>query len=120
MQINGIGVNSILHGGAAKLDPMQGFDREFDTFGKLPKVAAPVDTNVEGPSFMGVLHGAINEVQHVNNEAEQISFDYATGKPIDVHTMMIATAKADIAMQLTSAVVSKTATSVNQLLQTQI
>ncbi|MDB5096721.1 MAG: flagellar hook-basal body complex protein FliE [Cyanobacteria bacterium RYN_339] len=120
MQINGIGVNSILHGGAPKLDPMSGFDREFDTFGKLPKIAPTDMSNVEGPSFMEVLHGAINEVQHTKNEAEQISFDYATGKPIDVHTMMIAVAKADIAMQLTSAVVSKTATSVNQLLQTQI
>jgi len=113
-------VNSILQGGAPKLDPMSAFDREFDTFGKLPKVAAPTETGTEGPSFMEVLHGAINEVQHTKNEAEQISFDYATGKPIDVHTMMIAVAKADIAMQLTSAVVSKTATSVNQLLQTQI
>jgi flagellar hook-basal body complex protein FliE len=118
MQING--VNSILSGVAPKADPFGMFDIEFQKAGKIPKTQAVDNGNVDGPSFMEVLHGAINDVQHMKNESEQISFDYAMGKPIDVHTMMIAVAKADIAMQLTSAVVSKTATSVNQLLQTQI
>lgn len=119
MQVNGI--NSILSGTTPKVDPFNVFDVEFQKFGATPKLQATTEAEAsEEPSFMQVLQGAINDVQKIKNDSEQISFDYATGKPIDVHTMMIAVAKADIAMQLTSAVVSKTATSVNQLLQTQI
>lgn len=119
MQIEG--AMSILRGGAPKADPFNVFDVEFSKFGQAHKVNPTGQTDAaEGPTFMEVLEGAINDVQKVKSESEQITFDYAMGKPIDVHTMMIATAKADIAMQLTSSVVSKTATSVNQLLQTQI
>ena len=120
MQVNGI--NSVLTGGAPRVDPFNIFDVEFQKFGATQKVKSPiaVGDDSQGPSFIEVLQGAINDVQKTKNESEQISYDYAMGKPIDVHTMMIAIAKADIAMQLTSAVVSKTATSVNQLLQTQI
>lgn len=118
MQVNN--VNSILTGGVPKADPFGAFDVEFSKFEKASKAKAPAAAAVDGPSFMEVLQGAINDVQQTKNASEQIAFDYAQGKPIDVHTMMIAVAKADIEMQLTSAIVSKTATSVNQLLQTQI
>jgi len=121
MQVNGL--NSILSGGAPKLDPFNVFDVEFQKFAEAPTRAkaklTPTD-DANAPSFMEVLQGAINDVQETKNKSEQIAYDFAMGKPIDVHTMMIAVAKSDIAMQLTSAVVSKTATSVNQLLQTQI
>ena len=119
MQIDGINT-SVIRGGVPTMDPFNVFDMQAAKFGQQPVKLKPNADAPEGPSFMQVLQDAVNDVQKVKNDSEQISFDYAMGKPIDVHTMMIAVAKADIAMQLTSAVVSKTATSVNQLLQTQI
>ncbi len=104
--------------GAGAADPFEQFNVEFGSALSGPQALS--GASVQGPSFLDVLNNAIHEVQKSKNDAEQITFDFATGKPIDIHTMMIAVAKADVAMQLTSAVVSKTATSVNQLLQTQI
>jgi len=117
--ISGINTSAI-HRGMDKVDPFTVFDIQANRFGVQPIKLGKKADEPEGPSFIQVLEDAVNEVQKVKNHAEQISFDYAIGKPIDVHTMMIAVAKADIQMQLTSAIVSKTATSVNQLLQTQI
>jgi flagellar hook-basal body complex protein FliE len=67
-----------------------------------------------------VLKHALQSVEAEKAKAESIALDFATGKPIDIHTMMIQVAKADVMMQVTSGVVSKSATSLNQLLQTQV
>jgi len=113
-------INSISHlKGASSADPFSQFDVEFKSMLKGPQAMPGIEGATE-PNFGEVLMGAIEEVQKTKDHAEQISLDFAAGKPVDIHTMMIAVAKADVMMQLTSAVVSKTATSVNQLLQTQI
>ena len=68
------------------------------------------------------IHGVpmIVHVLHRGREAGIGEAIVATGKPVDVHTLMIQVAKADTAMQITSAVASKVATGLNSLLQTQI
>lgn len=122
------GVNNIR---AAAGDPFRAFDVEFGApLEGLPKSTkidglVPLDgldgaSAGEGPSFGQVLHDALKSVEQEKAKAEAIALDFATGKPVDVHTMMIQVAKSDVLMQVTSAVVSKSATSLNQLLQTQI
>jgi len=102
----------------APADAFQAFDVEFG--GALNGPAALPDQAVSGPSFGEVLMDALQGVSNQQAKAEQTAFDFATGKPVDVHTMMIEMAKADVLVQVTSSVVSKTAQGVNQLLQTQI
>lgn len=113
------GVNN-LHSirGVGAADPFQAFEVEFGTGLQAPQ-ALP-DQAVTGPSFGEVLMGALNDVSTQQRQAEQLAFDFATGKPVDIHSMMIEAAKSDVLVQLTSSVVSKTATGINQLLQTQI
>ena len=103
---------------AAPADPFQAFEVEFGQGLQAPGVE--FGQAVEGPSFGEVLKGALDEVSAQHSKAGQITFDFATGKPVDIHSMMIEVAKADVMIQLTSAVVTKTATGVNQLLQTQV
>ena len=113
------------------LDAFKSFDVDFASpIEGLPKSAkldglAPIDgmEGVDpnsGPTFGQVLHDALESVQQEKGKAEALTLDFATGKPVDIHSMMIQVAKADVMMQVTSAVVSKSATSLNQLLQTQI
>jgi flagellar hook-basal body complex protein FliE len=99
-------------------DPFQQFDVEFNTAITPPKGLE--DVNATGPSFGEVLMDALNDVSSQQMKAEKTAFDFATGKPVDVHSMMIEMAKADVMVQVTSSVVSKTAQGINQLLQTQI
>jgi flagellar hook-basal body complex protein FliE len=125
--ISGINTHRI---GAA--DPFKQFDVEFSRpslrasqVSPILEGAVPLDgmENLEpseGPTFGEVLKNALQSVESEKAKAESIALDFATGKPVDIHTMMIQVAKADVMMQVTSAVVSKSATSLNQLLQTQV
>jgi flagellar hook-basal body complex protein FliE len=75
---------------------------------------------VEGPTFGAVLQDALKSVEAEKAKAEGLTLDFATGKSVDIHQMMIQVAKADVEMQVTSAVVSKSATALSQLLQIQV
>lgn len=123
------GVNNIR---TSPIDAFRDFDAQFampidGLGGATPKLdgLAPLDS-LDGtepgasPSFGQVLHDALKSVEQEKAKAEALTLDFATGKPVDIHTMMIQVAKSDVMMQVTSAVVSKSATSLNQLLQTQI
>lgn len=98
-------------------DPFSQFSVEF---GDAIQPPAELGDGPEAPTFGKVLEQALGEVNAAQHDSANLTFQFATGKPVDIHTMMIAAAKADVLLQLTSAVVSKTATGVNQLLQTQV
>ncbi len=114
----------MIPGGVAHLkatrptDPFEAFAVEFGTSMQAPKGLGV--ESLQPTTFGETLQKALQEVSDAKTESEHTTFDYATGKNIDVHVMMTQVAKADVLMQLTSTVVSKTATSINQLLQTQI
>jgi flagellar hook-basal body complex protein FliE len=116
-------INHVNHLGALKgvsgtQDPFAQFNVEFSKeFGDVQGLG---DEPVGHASFGDVLKHAIGEIQGEADRAEQLTFDYATGKSVDIHTMMIQVAKADTLMQVTSSVVSKTAQGLNTLLQTQV
>lgn len=101
------------------VDPFQQFSVEFsDAVPPLKGVEAP--DAAQGSTFGEVLMNALDDVSAQEAKADKTAFDFATGKPVDVHTMMIEMAKADVMVQVASSVVSKTAQGINQLLQTQI
>jgi flagellar hook-basal body complex protein FliE len=100
------------------IDPFDAFSVEFDHAVRAPELDGVQD--IRERSFGETLQHALTEVDESKVAAERITLDFAAGKPVDVHTMMLAVAKSDVLMQVTSTVVSKAATSINQLLQTQI
>jgi flagellar hook-basal body complex protein FliE len=111
----------------AKGDPFKAFDVRFGQslvqsleFPQLKKMN-PVEMGGEDTKdFMNLVSEALGEVSASKNKADAMAFDYATGGKVDVHNLMIQAAQADVLMQLTSSVVSKTAQGLNQLLQTQV
>lgn len=99
-------------------DPFRAFEAEFGAGVSLPGLDGLEAAG--GVSFGDLVAHALQETDAAKAKADALAFDFATGKPVDVHTLMIQVAKADTAMQLTSAVTSKVATGLNSLLQTQI
>lgn len=114
---------SHMRAGAIKGISSDAFDQFSVEFGdQLTKTpgAAPAQTMPDGSSFGDMVNQALGEIGRLEEDAAQKTFDFATGKPVDIHQMMIASAKADVTLQLASAVISKTAQGVNTLMQTQV
>lgn len=69
-----------------------------------PQVKAkPVE---EGPgkameSFGQLLKNHLNEVNQLDEVADELIQDYAVGKPVELHNVIIAHEKADMALELT-------------------
>lgn len=114
--IQNVGGVNRLHSAQAA-DPFQAFSVEFGDAMQAPQFQDP---GVGAPSFADTLMDALQDVSAQQAHASKTAFDFATGKPVDIHSMMIEVAKADVLVQVTSTVVSKTATGINTLLQTQV
>lgn len=55
----------------------------------------------KGVSFMDFLNNAISDVNKLQLEAEELNEAFAAGKNDNIHQVMIAAEKADIALQFT-------------------
>lgn len=113
-------IQNVSHLRAAKIaDPFEQFSVEFGDHLSKTSPVAPIE-GAEGPNFGDLVKEALAEVGRIEEDASKKTFDFATGKPVDIHQMMIAAAKADVTLQLTSAVITKTASGINTLMQTQV
>jgi flagellar hook-basal body complex protein FliE len=112
-------IQNVSHMRTAKVaDPFEQFSVEFGD--RLTQTSPVAPMSPEGPNFGELVKDALAEVGRLEEDAAQKTFDFATGKPVDIHQMMIASAKADVTLQLTSAVISKTSQGINTLMQTQV
>jgi len=57
--------------------------------------------------FGQLLHDQLNQVNDLQNSADEAAQTYATGGSIELHNVMIATEKADLAMNLTMQIRNK-------------
>lgn len=72
----------------------------------LSKVAAKPATQDASPgqaleSFGQLLKNHLNQVSQLEETSDQLIQDYAVGKPVELHNVMIAESKAGLAMDLT-------------------
>jgi len=81
------------------------------------KKDSEVNTSV---SFKDYLSQAINKVNELQVEAETLSDDFAAGKTDNIHEVMIAAAKADIALQFTLQIRNKIIDAYNEIMRMQI
>lgn len=70
--------------------------------------------------FMEVLEEALGEVQGAVDASKAVTDDALMGKPVDIHEVMIAGAKAEVMTQLTSAVTNKVAQAYQTLANMQV
>lgn len=74
----------------------------------------------QGVSFGDYLKNALDSVNQLQLNSEQAGLDFAAGKTDNIHDVMIAGEKADIALQLTMQIRNKVVEAYNEIMRMQI
>ena len=72
-----------------------------------PKTEASADAAASGPSFGQMLQSALGQVSGLQDHAGQMATAFAQGKTGDIHSVMIASEQATMALQLTTQIRNK-------------
>ena len=73
-----------------------------------------------GKSFMDTLKDALGDVNELKVQADAAARDLASGKRVDLHSVMIAAEKAGVAVQTTVAIRNKLVEAYNEVLRMQV
>lgn len=73
-----------------------------------------------GDDFAKQLMDVMKEVNEAQNEAVQAKTDFVTGRPVEIHDVMIAMERASVAMNLTMAVRNKVLEAYQEIMRTQV
>ena len=76
--------------------------------------------NSENKGFGNYLKDALKEVNRLESHADTLTKKLAAGENVDIHDVMIATEKANIALQLTIQVRNKAVEAYNEIMRMQI
>lgn len=71
-------------------------------------------------SFGDVLKDSLNKVNEAQLHSEQITHDFVIGKDVELHQVMIATEKANLALQLTMQIRNKVIESYQEIMRMQV
>lgn len=71
-------------------------------------------------NFGDYLKNALDNVSNLQIESEKISNDFAAGKTDNIHEVLIAGEKADVALQLTMQIRNKVLDAYNEIMRMQI
>jgi flagellar hook-basal body complex protein FliE len=76
--------------------------------------------NIDSTSFIDLLKESIKKTNQLQQEANQITRDFALGKIDDVHQVTIATEKAQLALNLTISIQNKVVEAYKEIMRMQI
>ena len=88
-------------------------------FGGDEKLASMLENGIN-LSFTDILKAGLNEVNNLQIEASDIATQFAAGETDNIHAVLIAGEKADIALQLATAVRSKLLDAYQEIMRMQI
>jgi flagellar hook-basal body complex protein FliE len=71
-------------------------------------------------SFASYLNDALNKTNDLQLDSEKITNDFAVGKTDNIHQVMIASEKADVALQFTMQIRNKILDAYNEIMRIQI
>ena len=77
------------------------------SIGGLTKAFTPDSSASDSPSFTEMLQGAFGQVNALQTHAGQMAQSFAQGKTSDIHSVMIASEQASMALQLTTQIRNK-------------
>ena len=77
------------------------------TLGRVFSQETPDTSAASGPSFAQTLQSAFGQVNDLQVHAGQMATSFAQGKTSDIHTVMIASEQASMALQLTTQIRNK-------------
>lgn len=75
------------------------------------------NTDVNGVGFSDFLKDAISKVNDLQLQAEEINQKFVTGEIQDIHSVMIASEKAELSLQFTLAVRNKILDAYNEIMR---
>ena len=97
---------------------------QINSITSLPKIAeVPGSSKINensGVSFGDFLQNAINETNSLQLESTQLTEDFLTGKTDDIHSVMIAGEKANLALQFTMQVRNKVVDAYKEVMNMQV
>ena len=92
--------------------------------GKIPVVPLEIDKlpdeKKDGTSFTEFLKDALNKTNDLQIESQKLQEDFAAGRTDNIHQVMIAAEKADIALQFTIQIRNKILDAYNEIMRMQI
>lgn len=88
----------------------------------IPTVPGSRFNKVEesGTSFADVINNALNEVNNLQIESSRATDDFISGKSDNIHSVMMAGSKANIALQMTMQVRNKVMEAYKEVMNMQI
>lgn len=97
---------------------------QINSIASLPKIAeVPGSSKInetKGSNFGDFLQNAINETNTLQLESTQLTEDFLTGKTDDIHSVMIAGEKANLALQFTMQVRNKVVDAYKEIMNMQV
>ncbi|MDQ2085898.1 flagellar hook-basal body complex protein FliE [Herbivorax sp. ANBcel31] len=93
--------------------------REFGSVSGTSLVGKKEDQNIIG-DFGKYLNNALKQVSGLEKDAHTITEDFAAGKTDNIHQVMIAAEKSDIALQFTMQIRSKIMDAYDEIMRMQI
>ena len=88
-------------------------------FGGDDKLASMLENGLS-VSFADVLKAGLNQVNNLQKEADSLAAKFAAGETDNIHGVLIAGEKADIALQLATAVRSKLLDAYQEIMRMQL
>lgn len=93
----------------------------LNTLESLPGgISGTRDSGNSNTSFVDYLNDAIKKVNDMILESDKAAEDFASGKTDNIHQVMIAMEKADIALQFTMQIRNKILDAYNEIMRMQI
>lgn len=96
---------------------ISGFNTLTPIAGEATKIQAD---KTGGASFADYLKNALNQVTDLENQANDITNAFATGQTDNIHDVMIASEKADIALQFTMQIRNKVMDAYSEIMRMQV
>jgi flagellar hook-basal body complex protein FliE len=78
------------------------------------------EKNTNGLNFQNMLKDAINEVNNLQNNANEEVVNYVVGKTTDVHQVIVAAEKASLSLRLTTEVTNKIVEAYKEIMRMQL
>lgn len=100
-----------------KLSMTEGVKNPFQS-GMTQKLQ--MDSDVKGPSFQDAMVNMLSEVNKASEVPETMMHDAMTTGGVDVHDVMVANAKSELLISITTQVATKVVQAYDKILQIQI
>ena len=94
---------------------------DISNLSKISSIPRIADTNkTSSTDFSNILGEALNKVNSLQKESEAVTNSFLSGETDNIHNVMIASSKANLALQMTIQVRNKVMDAYNEIMNMQV